>query len=696
MVESDNEIDRPKGTEKGDEPSEVSSYWQQEIRAASKTEEDWRKRAEKVIARYRDEKRDGGAGPRMNILWANTQTLAPALYSATPKPDIRRRFRDADPIGKVAADILERAISYSIDQYDFDGVMDGVVLDMLLTGRGVPWVTYEPTFETVLRPAQPGEPGAIPQPDGTLVMEEKQLVYERLICECVFWKDFRVSPSRRWEDVRWIARSLYLTRDELVSRFGGKIGEQVKLDVDTINREDGHVVPDDPFRRAQVWQIWDKTSRKVLHIAPGTPDIGILKEEPDPYNLTGFFPVPNPLYGVRTNDTLTPVTEYLLYEDQALELDRITERIDALVDMIRVRGCYDSSVPELSGILKGADGTLVAVNNWAALQQSGGLPGAVSLLDVVPVANVVAQLYQHRQALVSAIYEITGMSDVIRGASNPNETATAQGIKARYGGLRLSKRQAQVQRLVRDLFRIKAEMIAELFSPDTLLLMTGVQIPTAADKQAAMAQAQQVQQTGQPLPPEVAGVLAQPTLEEVMQVLRSDALRAYRIDIETDSTIAQDLAEDQNALAQLLAGVTQLWQGWGQMVMASQGAVPLEVPKALSGAIVRRAKLGRAVEDALDQIKTPPMPAQGQPDPKAEAEQMKATAQAQAVQMKAAVEAQTAQMDLQAKQAEHAMRMREMERKEQIAAAEFERDMARLRAEAAVRPPVIPVQGGMA
>jgi len=61
----------------------------------------------------------------------------------------------------------------------------------------------------------------------------------------------------------------------------------------------------------------------------------------------------------------------------------------------------------------------------------------------------------------------------MRGATEASETLGAQQLKAQYGGLRISTRQERFQMFVRDILRIKAELIVEHFDADTLRLMTG-------------------------------------------------------------------------------------------------------------------------------------------------------------------------------------------------------------------------------
>jgi hypothetical protein len=44
------------------------------------------------------------------------------------------------------------------------------------------------------------------------------------------------------------------------------------------------------------------------------------------------------------------------------------------------------------------------------------------------------------------IYEVTGISDIVRGQGNAQETATAQEIKSQWGSLRIRKLQKQIER----------------------------------------------------------------------------------------------------------------------------------------------------------------------------------------------------------------------------------------------------------
>lgn len=113
--------------------------WHAELKRYETQFKDWTLRGEKVLKRYRDERKDTeSAESKFNILWSNIRILKPAVYAKTPKPEVSRRFKDQNPIARTAATIIERALEFELNQYtDFHSSMSNVVDDRLLPGRGV-------------------------------------------------------------------------------------------------------------------------------------------------------------------------------------------------------------------------------------------------------------------------------------------------------------------------------------------------------------------------------------------------------------------------------------------------------------------------------------------------------------------------------------------------------------------------------
>ena len=97
-----------------------------------------------------------------------------------------------------------------------------------------------------------------------------------------------------------------------------------------------------PEKRACVYEIWDKEEEEALWLSKSQKEL--LDRKPDPLNLADFFPCPKPLYATMTNESLIPVPDYTLYQDQANELDICADRIDGLLKALQVRGVYDASL----------------------------------------------------------------------------------------------------------------------------------------------------------------------------------------------------------------------------------------------------------------------------------------------------------------------------------------------------------------
>lgn len=596
MSESATVLELPQDAGKGS--SGVVRRWCMELRLADKEEEKWRKHVERVLKRYRGESNYNADLKRtkdnFNILWANTETLAPALYNSTPKPDIRRRFRDKDPIGKIGAELLERSLSFSMDVYDFDSTIGMVIHDHLLPGRGIARVKYKPVFgkDALLD----GEGNEVMGDDDEPVYPK---TYETVECYHVQWDNFRHGPGKCWADVPWIAFRETMTRDELVDAFGEDIGNRIQLtepDDAEVQKEDDPAVKG-IFKTAEVWEIWDKEKREVIHVCKDYKQKP-LKVTKDPMGLEGFYPIPEPLMSIRQSDSLTPIAEFTMYETLADELDKCTARINGLIQGLKVRGIYNAVIAEFRTLFELDESEFVAAENAITLMESGGLEKAIWMMPIERHAQVLIQLYQYRESLKQSIYEITGLSDIMRGSTDANETLGAQQLKSQWGSMRLQRRQREVQRFIRDLLRIKAEIIAEKFSPETLMMITGIKLPTQTEKQQAQMMAQMASATGQPVPPELQQVLMQPSIDEVLQVIRSDALRSYRIDIETDSTIATQLDADRKDMTELMQGLGGFIQNIGPAVQT--GFIPGEVAKNLLMSMVRKFKLGNDVEDAVE------------------------------------------------------------------------------------------------
>lgn len=649
------------------------AFWAAEIKAAKKREDKYRKIGKRAIEIYECE--DETAVP-FNILYSNTETLRPALFSNQPNPVVLpRSTQEADPPSKQAAEAAQRMLAYHLDTnrdgYEtFVDANTAATFDALLPGRGAVALKFDADFHAIPEPRPPDESDETPVTDQTEQPAE-YVTGEQVCYESVVWDRFLMGHAKKWNQVPWIAYAHWMTKEEVAEQFGNAIA--TKLTYAASGTEDSADGPkkhggdkDEGERKTTlVYQIWDKAGgKKIRYYAPDYPQ-GLLAEEDDPLGLTGFFNTPRPLMFIEKSWSLIPTAPYQMYKKQAEELNRITVRINKCLEACKVRGAYDGSLSgALSKIFSSEENELIPADVASSLATEKGFANAIWMIPLDTLMAVLAQLYQSREQCKQVIYEITGISDIVRGATRASETATAQELKTQWGTMRLKRMQAEVARYVRDLLRMTLEIAVAKFSEETWAAMTGLPFLTTAQRQQLDQQVLMYQQMQQEIPPELQQALAQPVWGQVLALLKDDRIRSYKIDIETNSTIQPDETESQEQISQVLAMLGQFLNGVGPMVQ--QGVMPFEVAKTMMLAVARNFRFGRQLEEAIQQMQAP----QPQDDGKAQAAQAQAAKMEQqlAEQQLALKEAhaqakiQKAAMDAEMKnaQAEHDLQLREM------------------------------------
>lgn len=626
--------------------------WATEIQLAESQFRKWREQSSKNWDRYRARDKRKNA---YNSLYANTSILFPVIYNTMPTPDVRKRWDKEDKLGKCVSEVLSRAITFNLDTTNFDRQIRMDVLDMLICARGISRVRYVPNLVQVGDIEQEGEEDDESNQEHQALQGEsfEELEWETAPIEHVQWDEYLHGPGKTWDAIPWFAFKHNLTRRELVERFGEK-GELVPLDAGP-TAEDQKRYQDDQtfelFQTACVWEIWDKETREVLWINLQMRG-GPLKREDDPYGFDNFFPVPEPLIAIVDSDIQNPPSLFEQYQEQADELDRISGRINRIVNAIKARGLYDPSLgTQVSELMRGEDNDLIpASENIRQLQENGGIDKFIWFAPLEMLMNVVQGLYAAREQCKAVIYELTGISDIMRGSTDAAETLGAQNLKVAFGKGRVSDMQRNVQRYIRDLIRLQAQVIGKKFEIPTLRLMTQKDYPTEAEYLAQVApmmmqaqqQAMMAAMTGQPAPPPPQIPPKPETWEDIDAILKSDEMRTFRIDIETDSTIAATQQEDLEQMTMAMTAVTSVIEKLWPMVQAQ--ALPLEAAKELVLVVCRKFRFGSTLEDVFDQIQQPPPPQ----DPAASKEQAKAQADVQKHQMTLEADAAAKQQEMQA------------------------------------------------
>ena len=622
------ELDTAKPSYDGAKLAAQGSKWMEKIRASENREKNWRRDAEAAEKAYScdTETKNSGKLYDFNILHSNVETIVPAIYNSTPIPDIRRRYveavgdppapppdpqqaqqpgqppqpvdprmaqqyqqamqqfqqaqqafaqkEQADKDAKDLGDMIERVITVQIDDNRLDREIEANAQDAFLAGRGVVRVKFD---------AQIGD--------------DNSLKGETIPVEVVAWRDYREGPGSRWDNKPWVAFRHTLPSEVLEAKHTDKdmYDAQAKDITPTGNTDDESDVP--------FWEIWDKLNKQVCFVREH--DGRMLKCTDDPLGLKDFFPIPQPIQPITLTGKTTPVCPFTVYKKLADELDTITKRINAIMKGLKVRGLVAGDASDIMQLSTAGDNELVSVANLEGLAQTKGLENAIMWWPIEQAANVLKQLYEQREVVKSAIYEITGISDIIRGASNANETLGAQQIKTQWGALRIQKMQRMIERQVRDIFVIMADIIISKFSPETLQQISGIQIT--------------------------------PGMQQLMQ---QATLVGYRIDIESDSTVRADLTRQKQDMGEFLKGTGEFFGTVGPLI---KEAPAMGEPMAeVYSSFARTFKLGKQAEDALERMAKMAQKAAKEPPPP-NPEQMKAQAEAEAKKADAALKQQDGQ-----------------------------------------------------
>ena len=629
-------------------PEGWASRWSVELTAAEKALRDWHKDGEEVVKRFvdarGDTRRDGET--RINLFSANIQTLRSLLYGKTPQVDVKRRFADPnDGEARVAAEILERLLNTDIERDDdnYAAALENALDDRLLPGLGIVRCRYVADFRTkTIEPVLEESTGRELAPGYT--KDEK--THEDVEIDYFHWRDFRWSPCRTWNEVRWIAFGAQMTRDQLEKRFGKEKADQVPLNEKSKNRADEFDADKaNPWARAMVWEIWNKEDRRIYWYVKGHDEI--LDQKDDILGLYGFWPCPRPMFANATTMKLIPTPDFKLAQDIYNEIDDLSTRITLLERAVAVRGVYDKTHDGVKRLVSElVMNEMVPVDDFMAFKEKGGLNGVVDWFPLEMVVGALDKLREYRGELMQLLYQVTGMSDIMRGeAADKNATATEQAIKAKFASTRVQAFQNEFARFASDTQVIKAEIIAKFFDPQTIFDRSNVQYMFGADQVLAM---------------------------KAIRLIKSD-IAQYRIEVKPEAVAMQDMAAIKEERSAFLLAVAQFMQSTAPLTAQAPWAAPFFL-QMLQWAMASF-RGGSSIEGVMDQfviqaqqmaqkaMMTPPPP-----DPKLQAAQIKAQAEgtkAQAGIVQSVVDAKThmakTQMDLQAHQAQTAVDLQKAE-----------------------------------
>jgi hypothetical protein len=631
---SDDAVRKPQTKDEPPKVDPLVSLYHREIERYNRATSDWYQEGGEIENLYLDEDRANktGAARRFAMLWANVQTLAPAVYTKPPTVVCSRRYKDRDPVARIAAELVERSTNTTFELYGVDEVFKASRDDRLIPGRGQVWVRYEAEIERYeynARDHMASSPGI---GHNNPPMRER-LKSEHVCVDYVHWKDFGHNVARTWKDVWLVWRVCFKTQDEMAERFGSE--KAAKLSYNAKAPAYGSMdSANDPDGRCKIFEIWDKTRRKVSWLVEGHKTF--LESGPPPIDFRDGFPCPEPCFATKTSKQLIPTPDYRYYRDQAKEINDLTDKIGNMCKWLIVKG-FVPGAP--SGVADPIEEAIRDTSNREMVQtvesmmewsEKGGINKLIDWFPIEAVVKAIEAAINVRAQLVQDVFQITGVSDILRGQTDPRETLGAQELKAQTGSHRLKNTKDEVARFCRDVARLTAEVIAEKFEPESIAAITGYKYISPEEQmrremmaqQAAMAQ-QQPMMMGGPMAPNVTpmpGVspMLPPQMghnggpdmgdedgedqlefdDRAMALLRDDKLRNFRIDIETDSTVtADENAEKQNRV-EFLTAIGGFLKSGAEIAQIAPDLTP--VMQELLMFAARGFHVGRSVEETME------------------------------------------------------------------------------------------------
>lgn len=541
---------------------------------------------------------------RFQIFWASMQVLRPSVYARIPKVVASKRFEGRNPVARLAAKITERTGNFLCQEFDFNKNAKRIRDDYLIGGRGVGRVAYEKEEEDeiVERPiisiVVNNEIQYIDQVSGEIIEEanvelsqkppfigkpvrkiktgNKVKTYECVKLEYQEQRKYRHTPgAKTWREVTWVSFEEYLTKAQMKERFKNININDIEFDrhpgnYDKLSERQQEAMA--PYARAVVREIYDYEEEKTIWICPSYRK-GPLDEDKNLYGLKTFFPCPEPVCATLGPDSLFPYAFWVQVRDAANQLHFLADRISTLVESLRLRILYDSEFPEIAKIITGKENDAIPVADTQALAQSGGLDTLILWFPIDKIAAALQQAYAAFNQQKMVFQEQLGIADILRGASDPRETAKAQQIKGRYATLRISEYQEEFQVYLRDCITIMLDMMLEQFDETTIQAMSGFESLNPEEQQL---------------------------FPQALQLLKNDKFRTYQVDIETDSTIAVDEEQKLYYMTQLSEAVSGILD---KVTAVAQGAPDfLPVITKVSELLLGSYREGDAVEGDLQKV----------------------------------------------------------------------------------------------
>lgn len=527
--------------------------------------------------------------PMYPIYWASCQHLESAYYAKTPKTRAKRRFDIQDPEALTASQIIDRLGTALIEMNSFDSVMRASVGNLIHTARAANQVLYD---------AREDQPDPMAQYTIGGVPVENPANYDGPISiSSITYDEIIHTPHAKDEsEIREDGFRFCLEEDVAIKRFctledgtidEGKRQRLLTLLKDTNHKgQEGEGRPDrSPGKYLEGWEIYCRDTKSVYWVADGLPD-EFLDEQPDLYGLRNFVPRTKFVIWSKPPKSLYPRPAHARVRTTLEKLHGQYAKVFDLSHKVRRRALVDGTNPDLIAALNLSENMeFVAVQNLQQMIEKDGLANSVWYIPIKELVESIRELLELTSVFKDQINEWLGVPDVIRGVSDPIETASSTQIQTQSAHDRFRVQRNQVTALVRDTIELMIDLALAKWTDQKIARVVGLKYMQKEHQGNFMA---------------------------ALSFLRKDEERFVRIDIETDSTTFVD---DQRQIERMTAISQALLNGLGTIGgMQNMQFQPialqslLSVMSTLGGSVEYEEGIKQAVAQLNEAKQAPPPP----------------------------------------------------------------------------------------
>lgn len=487
---------------------------------------------------------------RFPLWFATGKVRQPLVFSKVPDVVVNTLIEDQAGFNTMTANVGEKFAHAVIEMFPFYSVAVSARDDVLMTSLGTGRVMFDAEFVTkpkkipvVVQQIQAQDPQTgqvFPQdvfigPNGQQVdpglvkldmnqepyiesdeMEER-VQQERVFMKPVSYKEFGWDYSaKEFSEWEFVFYRYKWTKRQIVQRFGKEALAHLNYDLQKTDRGAERrrkceiiELEHRPTRRRYIFELSGKGVIKTIEEKGDEPEES--GEMSQSLNTQNFFSCPYPLFDNLCTEDSIPFTEYSQVRDILEQIHDLYERKTQCTRLARPRALYDSLIQELSSLIsKAKQGTYIGVPGLASKVRQG--QALILYLDVTPVINAMKEFAAQIEQELNGYDQITQFSEVVRGVTNPYESATATERKSQFSLSRIKPLQQDMQRWCRDSIRLLVDVALEKFSEERCYEILEASL-SPEEKEA---------------------------FPRIIKKLKSDDWRSFSLDIETDSTVLID------------------------------------------------------------------------------------------------------------------------------------------------------------